>query len=142
MGTEYDIAMLKLKHPLKLNANISKVHLPKSGSDPRGIVSVAGWGDTSLLNASEWGSRPLLKTMPTEILQTVDLKIIADNHLCQKLVNKNYHELMEELMEKALGNFWTEEAKKELKRKKILLSKTSICTIGPLIGGKGACQVI
>ena len=128
MGNEYDIAMLKLKHPLKLNANISKVHLPKSGSDPKGIVSVAGWGETS--------SDPL-KSMPAEILQTVDLMIIADNHLCQMLVDKHFHKSIEE----NFRDLMTEENKKELKKIKILVSKTSICTIGPLIGGKGTCQV-
>ena len=117
--------MIKLKNPLKLNAKISKVHLPKRGSEPKGNVSVAGWGDT-------FSDR--LRPMPAEILRTVDLKTF-DNRLCEMLIGNSLQGLIAE------NKTLTEEQKEESIKTKFSLSKTTFCASGPLYGGKGTCEV-
>ena len=123
--TKYDIALIKLKKPLKLNAKIAKVNLPKKGEKPKGNVTVAGWGATS---------SDQFRPEPAEILQAVDLKII-DNHLCELAIDKKFHEWISE----SIG--LTEEQKEKMLKLKYLLSRTSFCASGPLGGGKGTCYV-
>lgn len=43
----YDIALLKLKAPLKLNDKVKAVRLPEPNSLPNGTVILSGWGSTS-----------------------------------------------------------------------------------------------
>ncbi|XP_058794269.1 trypsin-1-like [Phymastichus coffea] len=63
----FDIALLKLKVPLKFNKRIAPIRLPaESGVEPVGYATVSGWGSISLTVNS---------TMPA-ILQKVKILII------------------------------------------------------------------
>jgi prostasin len=43
----YDIALLKLSSPLKLNNRVQPIRLPSAGSEPTGEAWLCGWGSTS-----------------------------------------------------------------------------------------------
>ena len=43
----YDLALLKLKKPLKLNKRVATIKLPKKGSKPTGKLTISGWGSVS-----------------------------------------------------------------------------------------------
>lgn len=62
----YDIALLKLKAPLKLNDRVKAVKLPEPNSLPNGTVILSGWGSTS---TSSFPSYP-------NALQKVNLTVV------------------------------------------------------------------
>ena len=117
--------MVKLKTPLKLNDKVAKVRLPERNSQPKGIVSTAGWGITA-------------SDQLATISQTIDLKII-DDHECE-LAMDPILKLSTRLIMPNVSLLEKEKLRKSLKRK-FLLSKTSVCTSGSLFGGKGLCNV-
>ncbi|XP_076167241.1 serine protease 1-like [Ptiloglossa arizonensis] len=63
----YDIALLKLEKPLKLNEAVKAIGLPASGSIPTGTSVLSGWGSTSKTSSV---------VMP-DTLQYVELPIIT-----------------------------------------------------------------
>lgn len=44
---DYDVALIKLKNPIKFNRNVRPVCLPKSDFDPGTICYITGWGLTA-----------------------------------------------------------------------------------------------
>ena len=94
-----------------MNSRVAIVKLPKSNSKPKGSVEAAGWGLTN----------PHQRNL-SDILQTVDLKVI-DNHTCEKVIDEKLRE----------------EYGPELPE--FLLHETSFCAFGPMTGGKGTCNV-
>ncbi|KAJ8672693.1 hypothetical protein QAD02_003953 [Eretmocerus hayati] len=71
----YDIALLKLKRPLKLNKNVAAIKLPKAGSVPTGNVTLSGWGKI-------WSTG---ETIYRNVLQRAVLSII-DLNVCKSSV--------------------------------------------------------
>lgn len=73
----YDIALVKLETPLKLNANVSAIKLPKANSEPSGVVTLAGWGSISLTSNPSYPN----------VLQKVNLTLV-DLPTCKKSIEK------------------------------------------------------
>ena len=122
----YDVALIKLRKPLDLNARISKIHLPQSNSNPNGSVIVVGWGATS----SNW-----FDPMPADILQAVNYKPI-DDRSCESLTNEKYQGWIE-----SISDLMTEKEREEMSQNKLSLHKTSFCAMGPRNIDMGTCNV-
>ncbi|XP_043794770.1 trypsin-1-like [Apis laboriosa] len=73
----YDIALLKLKKPLKLGGAVQAINLPSMPSNTTGNATLTGWGSISRTNT------PL---MPSK-LQTVDLPLINLN-TCKQAIEE------------------------------------------------------
>ncbi|KAL2725897.1 transmembrane protease serine 9-like [Vespula maculifrons] len=64
----FDIALVKLKTPLKLSKSVSFIKLPKYGSIPKGNVTLSGWGSVSTTSIAK-----MPDVLQKAILPTVDL---------------------------------------------------------------------
>lgn len=74
----YDIALLKLKKPLKLGGAVQAINLPSiPSSTPTGNATLTGWGSMSRTDT------PL---MPNK-LQTIDLPLINLN-ICKQAIEE------------------------------------------------------
>ncbi|XP_018407061.1 PREDICTED: trypsin-1-like [Cyphomyrmex costatus] len=73
----YDIAILKLKTPLKLNDNVRAIVLPQANSEPTGVAWLSGWGSISTTKVPK---------MPTK-LQHVQMQYV-DRKTCDKALSK------------------------------------------------------
>lgn len=65
----YDIALIKLEKPLKLNKNVKAIDLPKQNSSVEGKVVLSGWGS---IQSSGFGTPNNLQkvTLPIVDLET------------------------------------------------------------------------
>ncbi|XP_017766530.1 PREDICTED: transmembrane protease serine 9-like [Eufriesea mexicana] len=73
----YDIALLKLETPLKMNNLVQAISLPKTGATPTGDAILTGWGSTSRT------SNPI---MPDKL--QVALLPIVDLNTCREAIEK------------------------------------------------------
>ena len=58
-GFDYDVALIKLKNPIKFNSNVRPVCLPTTDFAPGTNCYVTGWGDTT-----EGGNSSQVKKQP------------------------------------------------------------------------------
>ncbi|NP_001155076.1 serine protease 50 precursor [Nasonia vitripennis] len=72
-----DIALIKLKTPLKFNANVAAIKLPEANSQPTGVFTFTGWGSVSL------NSKP---SYPN-VLQKVDVTLV-DLYTCKLSIER------------------------------------------------------
>ncbi|XP_017891818.1 transmembrane protease serine 9-like [Ceratina calcarata] len=73
----YDIALLKLASPLKLNSAVKAINLPKANSEPSGNAILTGWGSISKTNSP---------VMPDK-LQKAELPIVGLSD-CKQAIEK------------------------------------------------------
>ncbi|XP_011881048.1 PREDICTED: transmembrane protease serine 9-like [Vollenhovia emeryi] len=73
----YDIGLLKLASPLKLNERVQAVNLPPAESEPQGEAHLSGWGSTSTTS---------VPSMPAK-LQHVEMEYV-DRATCHEAVKR------------------------------------------------------
>ena len=77
----YDIGMIKLKTPLKLNERITKIELSKKDSIHNGNAVLAGWGR---INPANYTGAKILQTATMPIVERV---------LCNTVMEEYFREI-------------------------------------------------